>query len=133
MARRSHVDRVARSVEYVGVEDTTIMGSRNAFTPLLLWYALRTLRASGLRNIVDQSVEIADYAIEKLKEIGVEAWRNPNSVTVVFPRPPESLMEKWVIAPDREIGHIITLPPVDRNVIDSFVTDFANALRSTNH
>ena len=109
------------------------MGSRSAFTPLLLWYALRTLRSSGLRNIVDQSIEVADYAVEKLKEIGVEAWRNPNSVTVVFPRPPESLMKKWVIAPDREIGHIITLPHVDCEVIDSFVEDFASALHSTNN
>ena len=130
MARKTHVDRIARSVEYVGVNDTTIMGSRSAFSPLILWYALKKLHEEGLTNIVRRSLELADYAIGRLGEIGVKAWRNDNSITVVFPRPPESLMEDWVIAPDGDIGHIITLPHVSREIIDSFVGDFARALRS---
>ena len=130
MAKKSHVDRIARSVEYVGVNDTTIMGSRSAFSPLILWYALKKLHQEGLANIVRRSLELADYAIEKLAEIGVEAWRNENSITVVFPRPPASLMEDWVIAPQGGIAHIITLPHVRREVIDAFAADFAAALSS---
>ena len=127
MARKSHVDRIARSVEYVGVNDTTIMGSRSAFSPLILWYALKKLHEEGLANIVRRSLELADYAIAALAGIGVDAWRNDNSITVVFPRPPKSLMENWVIAPDGDIAHIITLPHVSREVIDAFVSDFAKA------
>ena len=130
MARKSHVDRIARSVEYVGVNDTTIMGSRSAFSPLILWYALKKLHEEGLANIVERSLALADYAIERLATIGVEAWRNRNSITVVFPRPPESLAEQWVIAPQDDIAHIITLPHVHREIIDSFVDDFAEALES---
>ena len=128
MARKGHVDRIARSVEYVGVNDTTIMGSRSAFSPLILWYALKKLHERGLKNIVRQSLEYADYAIERLAAIGVEAWRNRNSITVVFPRPPEELGERWVIAPQGDIAHIITLPHVDHGVIDAFVADFEAAL-----
>lgn len=127
MARRRHVERIARSVEYVGVNDTTIMGSRSAFSPLLLWYALKKLHEEGLSNIVRRSLESADYAIGKLASIGVEAWRNRNSITVVFPRPPAALMDKWVIAPQGEIAHIITLPHVSPKIIDLFVADFAAA------
>lgn len=127
MARKAHVDRIARSVEYVGVNDTTIMGSRSAFSPLILWYALKKLHEEGLAKIVNRSLELADYAIVKLAEIGVEAWRNKNSITVIFPRPPEALMGKWVIAPHGDIGHIITLPHVSREIIDSFVSDYAAA------
>jgi len=131
MARKSHVDRIARSVEYVGVNDTTIMGSRSAFSPLILWYALKKLHEEGLANIVRRSLELADYAIGKLASIGVEAWRNPDSITVVFPRPPAPLMETWVIAPQGDIAHIITLPHVSREVIDAFVADLATALSAT--
>ena len=131
LARKAHVDRIARSVEYVGVNDTTIMGSRSAFSPLILWYALKKLHEEGLANITRRSLELADYAIAELKKIGVAAWRNLNSITVVFPRPPDSLMEKWVIAPDREIGHIITLPHVSTAIIDEFVADFADAIAAS--
>ncbi|MGI9239440.1 MAG: histidine decarboxylase [Verrucomicrobiales bacterium] len=131
MARKCHVDRIARSVEYVGVNDTTIMGSRSAFSPLILWYALKKLHEEGLATIVRRSLELADYAIEKFATIGVEAWRNSDSITVVFPRPPISLTEKWVIAPQGDIAHIITLPHVTREVIDSFVHDYAEARASS--
>ena len=125
LAKKSHVDRVSRLVEYVGVSDTTIAGSRSSFSPLVLWYALRSLGEEGLRDIVKQSLEMADYAIEELRKRGINAWRNTNSITVVFPRPPEAMMERWVIAPHGDIGHIITLPHVTREIIDAFVEDFS--------
>ncbi|MGB0774495.1 MAG: histidine decarboxylase [Akkermansiaceae bacterium] len=36
LARSSHVKRIARAVEYVGVNDTTISGSRSAYAPLMI-------------------------------------------------------------------------------------------------
>lgn len=36
LARKANVDRIARSIEYIGALDTTIAGSRSAFSPLLL-------------------------------------------------------------------------------------------------
>ncbi len=128
LAREAHVDRIARSVEYVGVNDTTIGGSRSAFSPLVLWYALRRLGDGGLKEIVDRSLTSAGYAVAALRDRGIDAWRGENSITVVFPRPPEALIERWEIAPDRDIGHIITLPHVTTDAIDAFADDFASAL-----
>lgn len=131
LARKRNVDRIARSVEYVGALDTTISGSRNAITPLMLWHRLRTLGDDGIREIVQRSLRLAAYAVEKLRAIGVEAWRHDdNSITVVFPRPPDAVMKKWVIAPKKKIAHIITLPPMTEATIDEFVRDFATANRS---
>ena len=129
LANKSHVDRVARLVEYVGVSDTTIAGSRSSFSPLILWYALRSLGEEGFRRIAKQSLETADYAISELRKRGINAWRNLNSITVVFPRPPSEMMERWVIAPHGDIAHIITLPHVTRETIDAFAEDFSNCYR----
>jgi histidine decarboxylase len=130
LAKKRHVERIARSVEYVGVLDTTISGSRNAFTPLVLWTALRKLGRDGFRAVVQECLKVAQYAVERLRDAGVDAWRNPHSLTVVFPRPPASLFQKWVIAPHKKIGHIITMPHVTRDIIDEFVADYAAALHS---
>lgn len=128
LARQVNVDRVARAVEYVGAHDTTISGSRSALSPLILWMAIHKHGEAGLRGIVQESLGYAAYAVERLQEIGVPAWRHPNSITVVFPRPPEALHERWVIAPYRDIGHVITLPHATRDVIDEFVADFRAVL-----
>jgi histidine decarboxylase len=131
IARKSHVDRIARSIEYIGALDTTIAGSRSAIAPLFLWYRLRTLGRDGITALVRRSIEGADYAIARLRERGIEAWRHENSVTVVFPRPPDEVMKKWIIAPKRGIGHIITMPHVTADIIDEFVADFADAISRT--
>ena len=129
LARKAHVDRIARSIEYIGALDTTIAGSRSAFSPLLLWHRLRTLGQEGLRSTVQACLGNAAYAVEQLRSHGIEAWCPPNSVTVVFPKPPPVMMEKWIIAPRKNIGHLIVMPHVTRDVIDAFVADFAAALK----
>lgn len=131
LARKAHVDRIARSIEYIGALDTTIAGSRSAFSPLMLWHRLRTLGEEGLRAMVRGCLERAEGAVRKLRAHGIAAWRHENSVTVVFPRPPQAVMEKWIIAPRKDIGHLIVMPHVSEAMIDEFVTDFASANRES--
>lgn len=128
LARKSHVERIARSIEYIGALDTTIAGSRSAFAPLMLWHRLRTLGEAGLRAQVAGCLERAEGAVRALQARGIPAWRHENSITVVFPRPPKAMMEKWMIAPKKEIGHLIVMPHVSQPVLDEFVDDFAKAL-----
>jgi len=128
LARRRHVDRVARNVEYVGCMDTTIAGSRNALSPLILWSAIQRRGETGLRQRAEFCLALADYAIERFKNAGINAWRHRNSITVVFPRPGPEVMERWQIAPSRDIAHIITLPHVTRPMIDRLVADVAASL-----
>jgi histidine decarboxylase len=127
LARKRNVDRIARSIEYIGALDTTIAGSRSAVAPLYLWYRLRTLGRDGCRAMVQRSLQLADYAIGALAKIGVEAWRHKNSVTVVFPRPADAVMKKWILAPRKGIGHMITMPHMTEDIIDEFAADYAAA------
>ena len=127
LAKKRHVDRIARSVEYVGVLDTTLTGSRNALSPLILWYAIHRIGKEGFRELVEGCLGMADYAIEAFKKHNIDAWRNKNSITVVFPRPPDSVLKKWQIAPYRDIGHIITLAHVNKDTVNDLINDIIEA------
>ena len=130
LARKRYVERIARSIEYVGTLDTTLTGSRNGITPLFLWYAIRRAGAEGFRRQVAECLQKAEYAVERLREIGLAAWRNPFAVTAVFPRPPAEVLEKWQIAVQGDRAHIITLQSTTHRQIDELVADIAAAGQS---
>ncbi|MBN2022077.1 MAG: histidine decarboxylase [Pirellulales bacterium] len=127
LAKKVYVDRIARSIEYVGTLDTTILGSRSAITPLFLWYAFRTVGLEGFRRRIKYCFEVADYAVAELGRIGRNAWRHANSVTVVFDRPAPEVISKWQLAVQNAIAHVITMPHVTRERIDCLVADVARA------
>ena len=128
LTRKEYVSRIARSIEYVGVLDTTLTGSRSAFAPLLIWYAFQRHGLEGFKEIVLSSLKHAEYAVERFNEVGIPAWRNKNSVTVVFPRPSSAeVIRKWQIAPYEDIAHIITMPNVSRESIDALVDEVLNS------
>ena len=114
LTRRNYVGRVARSIEYVGVLDTTLTGSRNAITPLMLWYAFQQHGQDGFREIVGECLSVADYAVSRFNDSGIPAWRNRNSITVVFPKPTQEVIHKWQLAPYEDIAHLIAMPHVTR-------------------
>ncbi|MDE2843322.1 MAG: histidine decarboxylase [Chloroflexota bacterium] len=123
LTRKEYVARISRSVEYVGVMDTTIPGSRNAWTPLVLWYALERLGVEGLTGVVAEMLSVAEYAVQRFNDSGIPAWRNRNSVTVVFPRPDPAVVSKWQLAPYRDIAHLIAMPHVTRRLVDQLVDE----------
>ncbi|MCY4556145.1 MAG: histidine decarboxylase [Chloroflexi bacterium] len=126
LTRRPYVERVGRAIEYVGVQDTTLSGSRSAFAPLLLWHAMARLGDAGFRRLVAGALETAEYAVGQFNERGIPAWRHRNSVTVVFPRPAPEVFRKWQMAPEAEITHVITMPHVTHEMIDELVDDCAS-------
>lgn len=123
LARKDKVDRIARSIAYIGCLDTTITGSRNGFTPMVMWHAINKWGKQGLAKRALHSVEMCEYAEQQLKAIGVEAWRNPNAITVVFPEISESLKEKYQLATANGITHLICMPNIQKHHIDAFVHD----------
>ena len=125
ITHKAHVERVGRAVEYVGVHDTTLSGSRNGFAPLMLWYALAHLGNDGLREKVARMLDTAEYAVSRFNKLGIPAWRNRNSATVVFPKPRPEVFMKWQIAPEGEDVRIVTMPHVTREMVDELVEDCA--------
>ena len=132
LARKQNVRRIARSVEYIGTLDTTLSGSRNALSPLFLWYALRQHGEQGYKKIIQACFDMADYAIEKLASLGLDPWRNEYSNSVVFNRPAESIVHQWQLAVQGPVAHIITMPHVSTEQIDRFVQDLRNSSAGRN-
>lgn len=98
LARGENVDRIARSVEYVGTLDTALAGSRNGVTPVFLRHAIRSLGVEGFRERVRRCLEVAGHAERRLGEAGAGPWKNPFSNIVVFERPSDGLARRWSLA-----------------------------------
>ena len=128
LARRRHVDRVARGVEYVGCMDTTIAGSRNALTPLIIWCAIQRWGEDGFRRRVAGCLAMADYCVARLDGFGIPAWRHRNSVTVVFPNPGPDVISRWQMAPCGGVAHLIAMPHITAAVVDRVTAEIAAAL-----
>jgi histidine decarboxylase len=125
LAKKGHVKRIARSIDYIGSLDTTLSGSRSGIAAVFLWYALKTMGRIGFRVRVAECLEVADHAIDRLEALGRNPWRHENSPIVVFDRPPESITAKWQIAVHDQIGHVIAMPHVTCTHIDRLAADLA--------
>ena len=125
LAKSKNIGHISQEVEYVGSKDTTIPGSRNAISPVFLWYQLKKLGFEGFQNMIKDCFDVSDFAIKMFKAYGMKAWRHNNSLTVVFKRPSQSLIKKWQLAVKGETAHIITMPHVTKKKIVQFVKEIA--------
>ena len=123
VTKKEYTAQIGRAIEYVGALDTTLLGSRNAITPVIIWYSLTKHGRDGFRRIVAQMLDTAEYAVQQFNANGIPAWRAKNSVTVVFPRPSPYVLFQWQLAPLDDIAHLITMPHVTREMIDQVITD----------
>ncbi len=123
VTKKEYTAQIGRAIEYVGVLDTTLLGSRNAITPMIMWYSLTKNGVDGFRRIVADMLDTAEYAVQRFNENGIPAWRAKNSPIVVFPRPSSYVLFQWQLAPIEDIAHLITMPHVTRQMIDEVVAD----------
>jgi histidine decarboxylase len=129
LAIKANVDRIARSIEYVGTLDTTVTGSRNAITPLFLWYAIHRYGRQGFAQAARRCLGLASYAVDRFRACGVKAWKNPFAITVVFPRPPASVLRKWQIAVKDDYAHIICMPHLTQDLLGELIDEIASAFK----
>jgi histidine decarboxylase len=123
IVRKNYKDRIGRPVPYIGSLDSTITGSRNGLSPVFLWYAIKRQGKDGLLKRILECLALAEYTERKLKEGGVPAWRNDKAITVVFPKPPKAICQKWQLATEAGQSHMICMPGITRNMIDAFIDD----------
>lgn len=108
-----------RSIEYIGSLDCTISGSRNGHSPLFFHHIIATKQKSGFKEDIERCIVLAEYLTENLPN----SWRNQNSLTVVFPKPPDHIIVKWHLATQGEIAHAIVMPHVTKEMLDEFIAD----------
>ena len=124
VAKRKNVDRISVEIDYISAHDKTISGSRNGHTPLMMWEAIRSHSWSDWQRRIEHSLNMAQYAVDRLQAAGIDAWRNKNSITVVFPCPSEAVWKKHCLATSGEIAHLITTAHhLDSSKIDELIDD----------
>lgn len=123
ITRRSLRDRIAKGISYIGSLDTTITGSRNGHSALFLWYAIKKMGVEGLKQRYLHSLEVAQYCKRELIKLGIKAWTNKGAITVVFPKNSDRIKDKWQLATEEDVTHIICMPNVTKKQIDEFVGD----------
>ncbi|MEI8300752.1 MAG: histidine decarboxylase, partial [Chlamydiota bacterium] len=128
LTKKLHIEKIGTDIEYTGSKDTTIPGSRNGLNPLFLWYELKCSRKKTFHKIIDDCMKKAGYTIKKFSDYGIPAWRNKNSIIVIFPKPSETIIKKWQLAVENDIAHIITLAQISYPMIDEFVKQVAHDL-----
>jgi histidine decarboxylase len=114
-------------VEYIGSSDSTISGSRNGLTPLILWQSFQTHGTHGFRERACEMMALKDYALNQLSTLKWPSWANNHSNTVVIARPHDKIARKWKLAVEGAISHVITVPGVTRHKIDEFTRDLADS------
>lgn len=121
MVEKKFMKYVVNNIEYIGCNDATISGSRNGHAAILINHVIERIGYDGFKKDVEKCVELAEYLVEKIDG----AWRNQNSITVVIPKPSNDIIQKWQLATEGNISHVICMPHVTKERLDQFVSDLA--------
>lgn len=124
ITKQSHISKIENSIEYVGIHDRTISGSRNGITPLFLWHELVYSKKAKFKARVVECYKKAEYAVNLFNAKGICAWKNPYSLTIVLPRPSEALAKKWQFPMQGQMCCMLALPQLTYKMIDQFVQEF---------
>ena len=87
----------SHNADIIGTPDTTLAGSRNGTTPLLLWNYISTHSYESQVKTVLRCMDLAEYTYQSLsrlqKNIGLDLWvtRTPLSLAVWFREPKEEI------------------------------------------
>ena len=131
LSRKEHVTRLEQHIDYLNSVDTTIMGSRNGQAALYLWYSLRKKGLAGIKRDVVHCMETARYLRDKLSAAGLTSALNDLSSTVVLERPMDpKFVQRWQLACEEDIAHVVVMPNVTRYKIDKFVEELIECTKS---
>lgn len=131
LVRDSHRPYGTRAATYTGCPDTTWGNSRSGLAALALWYALRLHGIAGLRRRAQESRRLAAYTHARLVEIGWNTYRHTHAFTVVLTTPPEHVTQKWALASHHTQSHIVCMPGITKEQIDTFIQDLQAVLDTT--
>lgn len=112
------------SAEYVGSLDTTLSGSRDGLSALVLWLVIQRLGPQGLRQLAQESLQLAGEFTGRMEQCGIAVTRHPHGCILVFPRPAEALAQRWQLATRGDFAHIVTVPGVSSEMLETFLHEW---------
>jgi histidine decarboxylase len=122
LTHKALVEKLSSSIEYIGSNDTTIGGSRNGHAPLFLYHAIQQ-RQYLFKQEVWECVDKATYLYNQLKQAGLYCLLNPYSTTVVFPQPKAATTQKWQLATQGNLAHVVVMQNHSYELLDILCTD----------
>ncbi|GAA1151267.1 histidine decarboxylase [Kitasatospora gansuensis] len=130
--------------DYTGAPDTTFAGSRNGFSPLILWDHLSRHSHQDQIDRIRRAQHLAAYLEHQLHALelshNLTLWpaRTPGAITVRFRTPSPALVEKWSLSSQdvlttpgdestrRSYAHVFLMSSVDRPKLDALLHDLAH-------
>jgi len=125
LTRKAYLEKIEMSIEYIGSQDTTILGSRNGHSPLILWYALKMRGYKGLAEEAAFCIQNAQYLFKRLALMNYPCMLNDFSNTVVFQKPSELLSKKWQLATQENWAHMVVMQNIDQQKISTFIDELS--------
>lgn len=127
VTRKGRVKAIEQSIEYLNSTDTTMMGSRNGHAPLFMWHRIQNHGPAGFEKDVRKCVADAESLNSTLTARGTKSSLNVNSNIVYFEKPRNpAVIDKWQLACQGDIAHVVVMPNVDRSKLKLFVNDLLN-------
>lgn len=114
-------------VPVIGSKDTTFAGSRNGFSPLVMWNHLAQLSYTDQVERCRVATELVQYLERRLNELNItpslEVARTPGSFSVRFRRPNKRILAKWSMSTVGSLVHAFVMPSTTRKEIDELIYD----------
>ena len=122
---------------FSGLLETTLAGSRNGLSALLLWTYISTHSYDAQVKMAIHCVELAQYTVKKLieleNELKEDLWvsRSSASLAVLFKKPCVEVCRKYsfpvsvlnIRGQERQLVHIYLMPSVTTEKIDELICD----------
>jgi histidine decarboxylase len=125
ITRKNLVQKLAISIEYIGSLDTTIMGSRNGHSILFMWYILQKKTKADFLKEYDICVANAKHVEKETQKSNTNLFILRNGNTVVLKRPPcEEFVKKWQLACSKDMCHVVVMPNITLDVLNTFVEEY---------
>lgn len=138
LAKRDNVERISAQIDYIAAHDRTITGSRNGLTPLMMWHAVRSHSHADWKARTERCLSLAQQIVDRFQAGGIDAWRNRNSVTVLFPRPSEAVWQRHRLQVSGDVAHMVVMGHLRDTArldvaIDAVIADLRAATPGTAH
>lgn len=120
LAEKPYMSLISNHIPYIACDDATISGSRNGHSAIYFKWILTQKTHDDFKKDIHQCIDNAEYLCQNIKH----AWRNQNSFIVVFPKPSQEIIEKYQLATQGDIAHIVCMQHVTKDKLDEFIKDY---------
>lgn len=138
LIRKNYMKYVqTHEAQYVEGTDYTLCGSRSGANAIAIWMILHNHGSEGwrtkMRTLIDRTTDVCC----QLNDLGIRYFRNPyiNIIAIRATDIPANVAKKYFLVADSyerepQWWKIVIMPHITRGIIDSFINDLKQVLKS---